>query len=151
MTFNWLIRRFVYGAWESTFSITTFDVDLVFNLQLGVELDGPYFEFTPGDKKRVVHERSTLINKPVTAVYLVCGVSEERSYNILNFEINTMIVNIGTYTVDQNVSIICSIGLINFFLEPQEVTDGHILVGTEFERLRCLFDKKYLAKELLIR
>jgi hypothetical protein len=162
MTFNWVGSAFHYGKLIRYFSITYDDVELVFIIyRTEDEESDSVFEIQRVTKKDCRSVRKdNQIYEEINEVFYIHTDDDFRkkykhSYDILKFVCESTVVTIGAYNDSKvkmdrgNPYLVCTIDFINILAESVKITDEQQLKDTSFDKLRCIFSKRELAKELL--
>lgn len=165
LTINWTGTAMRYGNREHFFCVNTFGVELAFSVYVVPTEYALEHSSVTKFRVEIAREKSTktitrdeIIHGKVNSIHIV-KTSEEfeerfnHSYNILKLVTDRQVLNIGAY---QEISksnshpyTLCTTEFTNLLAESVEIKSASQLNGTDFARLKCLIEKKDLAKELL--
>ena len=159
-TFNWIGEGFNYGQKMKFFCISKEGVQLTYAVYKTTSVSDMLFKIERARKNTSTIKIDREIEEPIKAVFLVKTDDDfrkkfKRSYDILKLATESRVITIGAYTDNEkrmstdNLYLICDIDFINLLADATKIESIEQIIGSPFEPLKVLFDKKELALELL--
>jgi hypothetical protein len=158
--FNWIGEGFNYGQKVKFFCVTKEGVELIYIVYKTTSFSDEFFKIERVHRSAVSVNIIREIEEPILGIFIIKTDDEfrkkfKRSYYLLKIITETQAITIGAYTDNDrkvspdNLYLLCDSDFINILTRIKKVEFIGQIVGTVFEPLKVLFDKKELALELL--